>query len=294
MRSRIEAVVAELKLLRGEGVGQVAVDPATVDLLRRKVRERLHQPDPEKPVQVAAENAPAEKPSASVPKSVPVAKSFPKNPLPALPEGSKRERWQWLREQVLACPVCQQNLNAGGRVVFGTGNIDADIFFCGEAPGADEERIGEPFVGKAGELLDKMIVAMGLKRTDVYIGNIMNWRPQTGKLFGNRPPTEAEMAFCLPYLEAQLAVVQPKVVVALGATAVAGLLGIDSKGKMGKLRGHWQEKQGIPVMPTYHPSYLLQQGTNAKKREVWEDLLSVMERVGMPVSEKQRRYFLAR
>ncbi len=207
--------------------------------------------------------------------------------------GDKKEQWDRLRERVLSCPVCREHLNPGKNVVFGTGNIDADVFFCGEAPGADEETQGEPFVGKAGELLDGMIRAMGLRREDVYIGNIMNWRPRTDSGFGNRPPTDEEMAFCLPYLRAQVEVVRPRVLVALGGTATKGLLGIETKGRMGRLRGTWREFDGIPVMVTFHPSYLLHQGSLARKRMVWEDLLQVMERLQMPISEKQRGYFLA-
>ncbi len=218
-------------------------------------------------------------------------------PIPAptpftLPKGSKQERWSFLRDKVLNDSVCREHLHEGKQIVFGVGNLDADIFFCGEAPGADEETQGIPFVGKAGQLLTKIISAMGLSRDDVYIGNIMNWRPEVPK--GNRPPTIEEMNYCLPYLKAQIEIVQPKVIVALGMTAVKGLLGDDPSRKMGKIRGIWHNFNGTDLMITYHPSFLLQYASNQMKRLVWEDMMSVMERVGLEISEKQRGYFLVK
>ncbi len=207
-----------------------------------------------------------------------------------LPEGDKQTRWNFLREKVLSDEVCKEHLNPNKQIVFGVGNLDAKIFFCGEAPGADEETQGVPFVGKAGQLLTKIITAMGLTRDEVYIGNIMNWRPEVPK--GNRKPTSEEMNYCLPYLKAQIEIVQPQVIVALGMTAVNGLLGEDPSRKMGKIRGIWQEFNGTDLMVTYHPSFLLQYASNQMKRFVWEDMMSVMERVGLPISDKQRGYFL--
>lgn len=209
-----------------------------------------------------------------------------------LPEGTKEEQWKWLKNRVLNCPHCLKHLYPGKKLVFGSGNLNADIFFCGEAPGADEEEQGEVFVGKAGQLLTKIIEAMGVKRSDVYIGNIMNWRPETPNHIGNRPPTQEEMQFCLPYLKGQLNIVKPKVIVALGATAVSGLLGYDSQRRMRDCRGRWFEFNEVPLMITYHPSYLLRNATNASKRIVWEDMLKVMEFLEMPITERQKNYFL--
>ncbi len=211
----------------------------------------------------------------------------------SLPQGTKLEQWKWLKNKVLTCPTCCSHVRPGKRVVFGSGCLDASIFFCGEAPGADEEEQGEVFVGRAGQLLTKIINAMGFQRSDVYIGNIMNWRPEMPNMIGNRPPTQEEMEICLPYLKAQLAIVQPKVVVALGSTAVSGLLGADSKRRMRDIRGQWTSFEHIPMMVTYHPSYLLRNNTREAKRQVWEDMMAVMERLNMPISEKQRGYFLS-
>ncbi len=204
---------------------------------------------------------------------------------------TKEERMHFLREKVMSCVVCQQNTPPGKKIVFGTGSLDADIFFCGEAPGADEEIQGFPFVGPAGQLLTKMIAAMGIMRESVYIGNIMNYRPKTETGFGNRPPTTEEMRYCLPYLIGQVKIIKPKVIVALGKTAAVGLLGLDPGIRLGDYRGRWHDFEGIPLRVTYHPSYLLQHASMKSKRDAWEDLLEVMRFLEMPVSEKQQNYF---
>ena len=150
--------------------------------------------------------------------------------------------------------------------------------FVGEAPGADEDEQGEPFVGKAGQLLTKIIQTMGLQRGDVYIANILKCRPDTpGQSAGNRKPTPEEMQTCIPYLHEQIDLIRPKVLVALGATAVEGLLG--KTVGITKLRGNWQTYRGIPLMPTYHPAYLLRNQALSEKRRVWEDMLQVMEKL---------------
>ncbi|MDR1665929.1 MAG: uracil-DNA glycosylase, partial [Puniceicoccales bacterium] len=151
---------------------------------------------------------------------------------PPFSGGTKRKRWESLKNRVLNCPVCRSHVKPGKKVVFGSGSLEASIFFCGEAPGAEEEEQGEVFVGKAGQLLMKIVGAMGFKRSDVYIGNIMNWRPETTTGVGNRPPTAEEMAFCLPYLKDQVSIVEPQVIVALGATATNGLMGAHFKRPM--------------------------------------------------------------
>jgi DNA polymerase len=141
-----------------------------------------------------------------------------------------------------------------------------------------------------------MISGMGLSRAEVYIANIMNWRPELptgadGVQAGNRPPTEAEMAHCLPYLRAQIGIVGPRLLVALGATAAKGLLGARSFGALGEVRGRWHDFGGTPLMVTYHPSYILRNPTNRTKRLIWEDLLKVMERAGLAITDKQRNFF---
>jgi DNA polymerase len=196
-----------------------------------------------------------------------------------------------LRERALACVKCPNLASSRKSVVFGVGSMDAQLMFVGEAPGVDEDEQGEPFVGKAGQLLTKIIQATGLSRADVYIANILKCRPDTpGQSAGNRKPTPDEMATCIPYLHEQIDLIRPQVIVALGATAVDGLLG--KTVGITKLRGHWQAYRGTPLMPTFHPSYLLRNAAISEKRKVWEDMLAVMEKLGMPISEKQRNYFL--
>ncbi|MBU3665758.1 MAG: uracil-DNA glycosylase [Chthoniobacterales bacterium] len=197
-----------------------------------------------------------------------------------------------ISEAVKACRICAHLASFRTQTVFGTGNPEADLMFVGEAPGADEDRLGEPFVGRAGELLTRIIGAMGLSRNDVYIANVLKCRPDIPKGSpGNRPPTPQEMQNCLPYLREQIAVIQPRILVALGKTAMQGLVGTDES--MGAMRGRWYSFGDIPLLPTYHPSYLLRNDSNAEKRKVWEDMMLVMEKLGMPVSEKQRNFFLS-
>lgn len=184
---------------------------------------------------------------------------------------------------------CPHLASSRKNVVFGVGDINATLMFVGEAPGADEDVQGEPFVGAAGQLLTRIIQTMGLGREKVYIANILKCRPDTpGSRTGNRKPTPEEMQTCIPYLHEQIDLIQPKVLVGLGATAIEGLLG---KTGITRLRGNWQTYRGIPLMPTFHPSYLLRTTSQNDKRLVWEDMLQVMERLAMPITEKQRGYF---
>ena len=209
-----------------------------------------------------------------------------------LKDGSKTERLAALKKQTSGCTLCPHLAKSRTQVVFGVGNPEAKLMFVGEAPGADEDEQGEPFVGRAGQLLTKMIHAMELTREQVYIANVLKCRPDLpGKSSGNRKPTRDEMDACLPYLRAQVAVIGPQVIVALGATAVEGLFG-PQKMNMTRLRGNWRELDGVPVRLTFHPSYLLYNQDISLKRLVWEDLLAVMERLSFPISDKQRSFFL--
>ncbi len=302
MRAELDAIIEDLKRRRAEGEEWVYVSDGTLRELKEKAGGVRGQ-KPEAGIRDVAEKGEAGslQSSTSRPEASVLSKAcgfqiapIPEPPELELPDGEKHTRWHWLRDLVLNCPVCREHarITEGKHVVFGVGNIDAEIFFCGEAPGAEEETEGEPFVGKAGQLLTKIIQAMGLQREDVYIGNILNWRPEKENMeVGNRPPTAEEMAYCLPYLKAQVAIVEPKVIVALGMTAVNGLLGPDPQRRMGKIRGQWLDFEGAALIPTYHPSYLLRYATPEKKRQVWEDMLQVMEKVGLPISEKQRGFF---
>jgi len=206
---------------------------------------------------------------------------------------SNREKFHQLQQATLACRKCPHLVAFRHQVVFGVGNPDAELMFVGEAPGADEDLQGEPFVGRAGELLTRIIQTMGFSRAEVYIANVLKCRPDVppGKS-GNRSPTLEEMATCLPYLREQITLIQPKLMVALGGVAMRGLFGVDQP--MKSLRGRWHQFAGIPVMPTFHPSYLLRNQSLTEKRKVWEDMLLVLERLGRPITERQRNFFLAK
>src|SRR5438876_1757023 len=208
------------------------------------------------------------------------------------PTPNKAELLEPVRERVRACTKCAHLACSRTQTVFGVGNPDADLMFIGEAPGIDEDKQGEPFVGRAGQLLTKILRAMNFAREDVYIANILKCRPDTpAGAFGNRAPTPIEMQTCRPYLVEQIEIIQPKVLVALGAVAVEGLLGM--RGTMRELRGHWHAYNGIPLMITYHPAYLIRNHAPSEKRKVWEDMLLVLERLERPITERQQNYFLS-
>ena len=177
-------------------------------------------------------------------------------------------------------------------MVFATGNPEARVMLMGEAPGYQEEKEREPFVGPAGQKLNDILKAMGLSREQVYISNIVKFRPaMPNQSTNNRKPGSEEMAACLPFVRAEIGIVKPGCIIALGGTAAEGLLGLT--GTVTAMRGPWYEFEGTPVRVTHHPSYLLQGGGNSPvKLQVWEDMLAVMEKVGMTISEKQRGFFL--
>ncbi|HLX62766.1 MAG TPA: uracil-DNA glycosylase [Planctomycetota bacterium] len=183
----------------------------------------------------------------------------------------KEERWRLLEARAKACVNCV--LHEGRtNVVFGTGNRKAKLVFVGEGPGQDEDLQGEPFVGRAGQLLNKIIGAMGLKREDVYICNTVKCRPPN-----NRTPLPDEIAACSPFLTEQLELISPRVIVALGAPAAKTLLNTSSG--ITSLRGRWHWYKTIPVMPTFHPAFVLRQYTEEVRRQVWEDMKKVMEKL---------------
>ena len=299
-RQLLDATIQHLEGLKSRGVRHVAVTPETLRALAQ-------------PAKFSAANSPAQQitrtPTPPVAKTEPTISMPPKKTAALTPVAppqttipnlkvkitstspAKAAAFTALRDRALACVKCPHLDASRTTVVFGVGSIDAQLMFVGEAPGADEDEQGEPFVGRAGQLLTKIILATGLSRSDVYIANILKCRPDTpGQSAGNRPPTPEERATCIPYLQEQIDLIKPKAIVALGATAVDGLLG-KTLG-ITKLHGNWQTYRGIPLMPTYHPAYLLRNQAMSEKRKVWEDILKVMEKLEMPISAKQRNFFL--
>ena len=193
----------------------------------------------------------------------------------------KQNRLEALRVRHDAeCPHCTQ-ATAHTKTVFGEGDPDARLMFVGEAPGAEEDKTGRPFVGRSGQLLEKIIGAMGLRRQDVFIANVLKSRPPN-----NATPTSAEAAMCGPYLLEQIKIIEPEVIVTLGKPAAHLLLGLNEA--MGKMRGNWHEYAGVPVMPTFHPAYLLRSYTPENRGKVWSDMRQVMDRLSLtPVAEDQ-------
>jgi DNA polymerase len=275
------------------GKTHVALRPGTMDRLTGVVREP------------AVRAAPAPEPSRSfAAASAPGARILIEAPPPETKKAELLEVAGATIEEKLAslrtmAETWEPALSMGSlrkTMVFAVGSPQAALMFVGEAPGAEEEKLREPFVGPAGQKLTAIIKAMGLNRPKVYISNICKFRPaMDNQGSGNRKPTAEEMRVCLPFVVKEIDLIQPKVIVALGATAAEGL-GIP--GTVGGLRGKFHSTGGIPTMVTYHPSYLLREeqtgdGIRAK-RAVWEDMLKVMEKLGLPISEKQRGYFQAK
>jgi uracil-DNA glycosylase len=256
----LDAAVQQLQALKGNGVRYVRLDADTLAVLQ---------------------------------KPAPVVTSVPSACIDVPATTDKETQFAELRARVSACQKCAHLASTRKNVVFGVGNIDSPLMFVGEAPGADEDAQGEPFVGRAGELLTRIIKAMGFARETVYIANVLKCRPDTpGQAYGNRKPTPIEMQTCLPYLLAQIDVIRPRVIVALGATAMEGLFG--NPVSITRIRGQFQTFHETPVMPTFHPAYLLRNQAITEKRKVWEDMLQVLERLEAPITEKQRGYFLSR
>ena len=192
-------------------------------------------------------------------------------------ESDSRSALRLIREDIGDCTRCRLHKQGRKQIVFGVGNSQAELMFIGEAPGADEDEQGEPFVGRAGQLLNNMIKAMGLRREDVYIANIIKCRPP-----GNRTPERDECETCSPFLMRQIEVIGPKAIVALGAVAAKTLLAINAP--MAELRGRWYDFRGTKLAVTYHPAFLLRDPR--QKKEAWKDLQMVMKELALKTPEK--------
>lgn len=299
-RQLLDAAILHLEELKSRGVRFVPVAQETVAALNQApaaapARKNFAAPAlAPKRQSLDVVSKPLEpKPATEISFSLGLPGEATTAPAPLLDPQAKAAAFADLRTRALACVKCPHLASSRKSVVFGVGSIDAQLMFVGEAPGADEDEQGEPFVGKAGQLLTKIVQTMGLSRGTVYIGNILKCRPDTpGQISGNRKPTSEEMQTCIPFLHEQIDLIRPKVLVALGATAVEGLLGKTIG--ITRLRGNWQTYRGIPLMPTYHPAFLLRNQALSEKRKVWEDMLQVMEKLEMSISEKQRNYFLSK
>ncbi|MBS0208890.1 MAG: uracil-DNA glycosylase [Planctomycetes bacterium] len=240
---------------------------------RRKVSIHQAVPTEEPAASEVAVPAPVTSQSPMVAKApAPTAKAPEKVASRATTPAEAQQLLEVIRPEVVACTRCTELAETRTQTVFGVGNPRARLVFMGEAPGADEDKQGEPFVGRAGQLLTKIIEACKLRREDVYILNTLKCRPP-----GNRNPAPDEVANCRHFFERQLSIIQPEFLVCLGAIAAQSLLETDVT--IGRLRGTFHEYRGIQVVCTYHPAYLLR-NPNAK-RDVWEDMKMVMQRMGV-------------
>ncbi len=280
-------VIEYLRQLEARGVTHVNVDDEA-RLILREFYMRARKQGGSITASRASTPAPTTSSATAAPSAPQVAKKGTERPLPAGNTAAKK--LASLKSQVLQWPAIKQLQSLRKTMVFSVGNPSADIMLIGEAPGFDEERLGEPFVGKAGQKLNGILKAMGLEREQVYITNLVKFRPSIpNQTTNNRKPTPEEVAACLPFVSEEVKIVAPKVIIALGSTAAQGLLG--KKASVASLRGSFHDYQGVPLRVTYHPSYILHNEATSEKRKLWEDMLSVMEYMGMPISEKQRGYF---
>jgi uracil-DNA glycosylase len=270
-------VIDYLEAVQSRGTTHILLDDGARDGLRelyeraRSGGVRPQAPPPDMPDEAAAPVPPARV---------------------TLSGASRAEQLESVRLQAENWSPAQRLGTLREKMVFSTGNPEARLMLVGEAPGYEEEKHGEPFVGPAGQKLNDILKAMGIFRQETYLTNMVKFRPAIARqATNNRPPNAVEIAACLPLIRAEIGIVRPECIIALGGTAAEGLLG--PGGTVVSMRGSWHEYEGIPVRVTYHPSHLLRNdGNNHAKRELWEDMLAVLEKLGLPVSEKQRGYFL--
>lgn len=282
----VDTVIEFLEAEEARGVTHILLDEGARDglrelLFRARAAKALQESPGPQPIQQPAPSSPA---VTAPPQAIPAHLKI---------EGqTKIERLDSLRKQAEIWSAARALDTLRDTMVFATGDPDARIMFVGDAPGYEEEKKHEPFVGEAGQKLTVILNTMGLSRDEVYISTIVKFRPSSPRQVTNtRKPTPEEMVACMPLIRAEIDIVRPTCIVALGATTAEGLLGL--AGTIAEMRGSWHELDGIPVRVTYHPSYLLQSNANLTiKRLLWEDMLDVMAKLAMPISEKQHGFFL--
>ncbi len=276
-----QLAVESLTHLMESGQETLAIDAEARSILREwmlAARRGTHPiPTPESPV------TPQQQPAS------PPAATQQQPPIPS--PGTVEEKLAYLQMRAAQWKTAKSLGSLRDTMVFATGNPHARLMLVGEAPGYDEERLGEPFVGRAGQKLNQILAAANLSRNEVYISNICKFRPAMGENQGmnNRAPSDEEIAACLPIIMAEIRAIRPTCILCLGSTAAKGLLGTGAT--VASLRGKWFECQGIPVRVTYHPSYILRNDSLTAKRAVWEDFLAVMEKLSLHITPRQRNFF---
>ena len=269
-------LLQKLESLSLSGLTHLGRLPLNVAPLRSPTPPAAAVPPPATPTKIAPAAA---KPLTPKPTALkPVAPKLSPAPVavgswgPKLPADERQAALDIIQREVVACTRCAELASHRTQTVFGVGNITPRLVFCGEAPGADEDRRGEPFVGEAGQLLNKIITACTLRREDVYILNVLKCRPP-----GNRNPADDEIANCRHFLDRQLSILQPEYICCLGTYAAKTLLNTTTS--IGRLRGKFHEYQGVPVLCTYHPAYLLR--NPSAKKQVWEDMKLLLQALGI-------------
>lgn len=269
----LDGLTDQITLLKELGLRTVELDPAVVRALERRAAAPAAAPRP-----AAGRRQPAVPPPIA-PEPFTAPRIGPVEETQALSPEARRAALDELAARIASCTSCPLHQNRS-RTVPGQGNFNCpDILFIGEAPGAEEDQQGVPFVGAAGQLLTRMIAAMGYTRDEVFIANICKCRPPR-----NRQPTPDEAATCLAYLRQQIRLIRPKTIVLLGGTAIKTLL--DTQIGVNRIQGEWTQYEGIPVMPTFHPSYLLR--FEPAKRDAWRALKRVLAQLGRPVPSPSR------
>jgi DNA polymerase len=291
----LDILLEELKRQKAAGLRRVSISDEAVATLKTLAGAPVAAPAPAAVAKPASLAAPAvSRPSAPIPvapKPAVVATTpvIADAPIFTLPAGTKAERMQALRQIVDACVETKKHLTVPQRPLLGHGSLEAKVVFVGEVPSHEEMEAGQAFAGASGELLQKILGAAALSPADYYLAPVMVWRPEPPTQYGKRPPTARELAFNLPYLRAQIDVVAPRIVVALGAQAFEALHGRTPT--ITQARGQWFDLAGVPLLATFHPNYLLHTPSASAKRMVWGDFLQLMEKLGLPISEKQRGFF---
>lgn len=299
----LDILLEELKRQKAAGLRRVSISDASLATLKTLAGAAPAASAPAaaaKPAPLSGDIRPSA-PAAAIRPVIPVAVKpavvattpvIADAPIFTLPAGTKAERMQALRQLVDACVETKKHLTGSHRALLGHGSLDAKIVFVGDAPSLEEMEAGKAFAGPAGEVFGKILTAAALTESDYYLAAVTVWRPEPPTAYGKRPPTARELAFNLPYLRAQIDVIQPKVVIALGAQAFESLHGRSRS--ITDARGTWFDLSGVPMMASWHPNYLLHNSNNALKRIFWEDFLQVMEKVGLPITEKQRGFFTSK
>ena len=294
----IEVLLEELKRQKAEGVLRVGVSSESIQLLKSLGAGSAAKPStPLKSAILSKETIKAQ-PSKTFETRAGIVNSntdasatpAPSPPVVTLPSGTKLKQMEWLQKVVSDCEQTRRHLKNGIKPMLGFGSLDAKVVLVGDLPGIEELEAGRPFVGDVGVTLQKILKETGLTDKDIYLVNSMVWRPETATPHQKAIPKDWEISFNKPYILSLLKIIRPQCVMALGQQAVHTLK--ETKETISHVRGVWQEVEGIPLMPTFHPNYILNSPSNANKRKVWEDYMKVMEKLGLPISAKQRDYFL--